>query len=81
MFGTFDPCTARPSVPIMSGMLIFVNCQFCRQRINIDERHQPVRFIEREADDIGPRSFVIIGGDAVLHQCTFGEESPGRAGN
>ncbi|MGO9872281.1 MAG: hypothetical protein ACLPVY_00660 [Acidimicrobiia bacterium] len=52
----------------------FMTCPHCGLRIYIGTFWRPVSCSEREADDYGPRAFVIIGGDRLIHRCLIGEE-------
>ena len=54
-------------------MLLHLRCPLCDDTITVTERLQPVRFAERDADAIDPRSFVVTGGDTLLHRCILGD--------
>ena len=49
-----------------------VACTRCGEQVGVREHQHPVRIAERTGDLHGARTFVIIGGSSLLHQCTIG---------
>ena len=63
---------------MMSGMSI-VKCQHCGAEVYVGPAREPVHFVTREADDFDPPTFLIIGGDWLLHRCVLDDaRSAGR---
>ena len=54
----------------------FMRCPHCDLRVYIGSFWQLVSTAEHEADDNGPRAFVIIGGDRLLHRCVIAQDEP-----
>ena len=51
-----------------------VNCPHCGDTVHVSDFWQPVKQVERDATQSNPRTFLIIGGDRLLHRCVIGEE-------
>ena len=54
----------------------FMDCPHCDSRVYIGASSRPVSCTECEADDYGPRAFLIIGGDHLLHRCLITDDEP-----
>ena len=52
----------------------YITCPNCNERVYVSSFWQPVSSAERDADDYGPRAFVIIGGNRLIHRCLIAEE-------
>ena len=52
----------------------FMTCPHCDRRIHIGVLLRPVSTAERDADDYGPRAFVIMGRNRLIHRCVIGQE-------
>jgi len=52
----------------------FMTCPHCDRRIYIGVFLRPVSTAERDADDYGPRAFVIMGRNRLIHRCVIGQE-------
>ena len=46
-----------------------ITCPHCAVRIYVDEFRKPITERVREADEHGPRSYIIIGNNRLLHRC------------
>jgi len=54
-------------------------CEHCGAEVYVDPSREPVRYVVREADDLDPKAFLIIGGDWLLHRCVLDDhETRGR---
>ena len=56
-----------------------VACEHCGKQVYVREHQHPLTLAERAGDAHGLRSFLIIGGSALLHQCFSGEAFPTNA--
>ena len=54
-----------------------LTCEHCGERLHVSDFSRPVSDRVREADDYGPRSYIIIGHDRLLHSCAIPEELSG----
>lgn len=53
----------------------FMRCPHCDLRVYIGAFWQPVSTTERDADDYGPRAFVITGRNRLIHRCLIAEHT------
>ena len=51
-----------------------VTCPHCAERIHVSDFCRPVSDRVRQADEYGPRSYIIIGRDRLLHSCELPED-------
>ena len=51
-----------------------ITCENCGERVFFRGSSQPLAYVEREARGGLPRSFLIIGGEVLLHQCVIVED-------
>jgi len=49
-------------------------CPNCNTMFPFRDEWGPLTYVEREADDHGPRVLVVIGGDRLLHSCPLDGE-------
>jgi hypothetical protein len=46
-----------------------LTCPHCGSTVEVGRARPPIRFITRDAAGRDPYSFVIIGGEQLLHRC------------
>ena len=52
----------------------FLTCPHCEARVYVSDFRRPIIDRVREPDQHGPRTFVIIGRDRLLHNCPIPED-------
>jgi len=75
----FGPGRLRPRGQRSFGMTLddgtdSFTCQHCATQVNVSDFCRPVSDRVRDADDYGPRRYIIIGRDRVLHSCELPED-------
>ena len=58
--------------------MALVTCRYCGETVTVTAFNRPIRYREDPADAFGPRRFVIIGGDWLLHRCDIPEGAESR---
>ena len=53
-------------------------CPCCGETMTVTAFDQPVRHRDDPGDAFGPRRFVIIGGDWLLHRCEIPDDAESR---
>ena len=48
-------------------------CEHCTARLYVSDFSRPLSDAVREADEYGPRTYLIIGHDRLLHSCEIAE--------
>jgi hypothetical protein len=51
----------------------YVKCPRCSVRVYVSDFWRPLIERVREADEHGPRTYVLIGNDRLLHSCTIAD--------
>jgi len=53
----------------------WVTCQHCAKRIAVSDFSRPMSDRVREADQFGPRSYIIVGHNRLIHICELAEDA------